>query len=208
MKKQKGTFTDLSFDYGISLDKRDRVFAPTAGYSSRFFQSFPIITDSAYIKNEYGLSSYRALSKDMIGSFKLNMTAINGLNDKDVRLSKRLYMSSNRLRGFKNGAVGPLDGLDYVGGNYSYTSNFELSLPNLLPESTKTDISTFLDFGNLWGVDYDDDIANSSKIRSSIGSAVSWTSPIGPMVFIFSQNISKASTDTTEAFSFRLGTTF
>ena len=208
MKKQKGTFTDLSFDYGISLDKRDRVFAPTAGYSSRFFQSFPIITDSAYIKNEYGLSSYRALSKDMIGSFKLNMTAINGLNDKDVRLSKRLYMSSNRLRGFKNGAVGPLDGLDYVGGNYSYTSNFELSLPNLLPESTKTDISTFLDFGNLWGVDYDNDIANSSKIRSSIGSAVSWTSPIGPMVFIFSQNISKASTDTTEAFSFRLGTTF
>jgi len=83
-----------------------------------------------------------------------------------------------------------------------------LSLPNLLPESTKTDISTFLDFGNLWGVDYDDDIANSSKIRSSIGSAVSWTSPIGPMVFIFSQNISKESTDATEAFSFRLGTTF
>ena len=208
MKKQKGTFTDLSFDYGISLDKRDRVFAPTAGYSSRFFQSFPIITDSAYIKNEYGLSSYRALSKDMIGSFKLNMSAINGLNDKDVRLSKRLYMSSNRLRGFKNGGVGPKDGLDYVGGNYSYTSNFELSLPNLLPESTKTDISTFLDFGNLWGVDYDDDIANSSKIRSSIGSAVSWTSPLGPMVFIFSQNISKESTDATEAFSFRLGTTF
>ena len=25
LKKQKGSFTDLSFDYGISLDKRDRV---------------------------------------------------------------------------------------------------------------------------------------------------------------------------------------
>ena len=87
-------------------------------------------------------------------------------------------------------------------------SNFELSLPNFLPESTKTDIGLFLDFGNLWSVDYDKSLDDSNKIRSSTGVTTNWLSPLGPMSFIFSQNISKASTDVTESFNFRLGTTF
>ena len=49
---------------------------------------------------------------------------------------------------------------------------------------------------------------DSNKIRSSTGVAASWLSPLGPMTFILSTNISKASTDTTESFNFNLGTTF
>ena len=81
-------------------------------------------------------------------------------------------------------------------------------MPNLLPESTNTDVGVFLDIGNVWGVDYDDSIDESNKIRSSTGVAASWLSPLGPMTFILSTNISKASTDTTESFNFNLGTTF
>ena len=81
-------------------------------------------------------------------------------------------------------------------------------MPKLLPESTKTDVGLFLDFGNVWGVDYDSSIDNSNKIRSSAGLAASWISPLGPMTFVLSQNISKASTDKTESFNFNLGTTF
>ena len=117
-------------------------------------------------------------------------------------------MPSRRLRGFEPGKVGPKDGDDFVGGNYSAATNFELNLPNLLPESTKTDVGLFLDFGNLWHVDYDDTIDDSNKIRSSTGVNTSWLSPLGPMSFIFSKNISKATTDVTESFNFRLGTTF
>ena len=60
----------------------------------------------------------------------------------------------------------------------------------------------------MWGVDYDDTLDDSSKIRSSTGVAANWSSPIGPMTFIFSNNLSKASTDKTESFTFNLGTTF
>ena len=66
----------------------------------------------------------------------------------------------------------------------------------------------FLDFGNLWGVDYDSTIDESNEIRSSTGVAASWNSPLGPMTFILSTNLSKASTDETESFNFNLGTTF
>ena len=112
------------------------------------------------------------------------------------------------MRGFEKGKIGPKDGADYIGGNYSAALNFDLSLPNFLPESTNTDISFFLDFGNLWGVDYDDTIDDGSKIRSSTGLSASWLSPIGPLTFTLSQNLSKASTDQTESFNFNLGTTF
>ena len=58
------------------------------------------------------------------------------------------------------------------------------------------------------GVDYDSTIDGSNRIRSSTGAAANWTSPLGPMTFILSTNLSKASTDETEGFNFNLGTTF
>ena len=208
LKKQKGTFTDFSFNYGISYDNRDRVYKPTEGYLSSFSQSLPIIADASAIRNTYQLSLYNSFSQDFIGSFKFYTSAINGLSNEDVRLSKRTFLSTNRLRGFESGKVGPKDGLDYVGGNYAIATNFDLNLPNLLPDSTKTDVGLFLDLGNVWGVDYDKTIDDSNKVRSSAGITTNWLSPVGPMSFIFSQNISKASTDVTESFNFRLGTTF
>ena len=208
LKNQKGTFTDLSFDYSISLDNRDKVYAPTDGYISSFSQGLPIYSDSPYIRNAYAFSKYKALSSDAIGTFKIYAMAVNGLSDKDVRLNQRAKLSTSRLRGFKAGKIGPKDGKDYVGGNYAMASNFEIALPNFLPESTKTDVGLFLDFGNVWSVDYDKKIDDSNAIRSSTGINTSWLSPVGPMTFVFSQNLSKASTDVTESFNFKLGTTF
>ena len=208
LKKQKGSFTDLSFDYGIAIDNRDRVFAPTDGYYSSFSQGLPLYADSPDLRNTYSLSAYQTMTPNVIGSFKFYATAVNGLDDKDVRISKRARILGAKLRGFERGKVGPKDGKDYVGGNYAVASNFEASLPNFFPESTKTDIGLFLDFGNVWSVDYDKTMDASNKIRSSVGANVGWLSPAGPMTFVFSQNLSKASTDVTESFSFRLGTTF
>ena len=208
LQKQKGTFTDLSFDYGITADNRDRVYAPTDGHITSFSQAIPLYADSPYLKNTATFSKYKSLSENANATFKLYGSAINGLNDTDVRLSKRVRLPGSRLRGFEQGKVGPKDGKDFVGGNYAVAANFEVSLPNFLPEDTKTDVGLFLDFGNLWGVDYNKETPSSNTIRSSTGVNASWLSPVGPMTFIFSQNLSKASTDVTQSFSFRLGTTF
>ena len=164
--------------------------------------------DKAFVSNTVAASTYNSFSENIIGAAKLYITAINGINDDNVRLSKRKNLSVRRLRGFESGKVGPKDGGDHIGGNYAAALNFEANFPNFLPEATNTDITGFLDFGNVWGVDYDDSINDASKIRSSTGLAASWLSPIGPMTFIFSTNISKATEDTTESFNFRLGTTF
>ena len=81
-------------------------------------------------------------------------------------------------------------------------------MPNFFSDSSNADIGLFLDFGNVWGVDYDDTIDESNEIRSSTGVVINWMSPIGPFNFTLAQNLNKVSTDVTETFSFNLGTTF
>ena len=181
---------------------------PTSGSIISFNQSIPAYADKSFISNTLKMSKYHSFNEDIVGSGKLFLSSINGLNDDDVRLSKRKVLSTKRLRGFERNKIGPVDGSDHIGGNYAAALNFEANLPNLLPENTNTDFGMFLDFGNVWGVDYDATIDDSSKIRSSAGIAMNWLSPIGPMSFVLAQDLAKADTDKTESFSFNLGTTF
>ena len=125
-----------------------------------------------------------------------------------VRLTDRLFIPRNRLRGFNTGKVGPKDGEDYVGGNYISTLNLEAAFPNLLPESSRTDINAFIDFGNIWKVDYDSSIEDESKIRSSLGVAANVWTPVGPLSFTVAEDITKAKNDETQTFNFRIGTSF
>lgn len=208
LKKQSGTFSEIAANYGFTNDKRNRAFMPTSGSIISFSQAIPIVADRSFISNTFSASKYHSFSENLIGSGKLFLSSVNGLGDDDVRLSKRKILTKRRLRGFEKGKVGPVDGDDHVGGNYSAAINFEGSFPNFLPEDTNTDVNLFLDFGNVWGVDYDSSIDDSNKIRSATGLSVNWISPIGPMNFIFAQDLTKADTDKTESFSFNLGTTF
>ncbi len=181
---------------------------PTDGIIAGFDQTLPLYADKSFLANTVFLSSYKSFGENVIGAGKFYFSSVNGLAGDDVRLSKRRNLSTKRLRGFKRGKVGPKDGEDHIGGNYAASINFEANLPKILPEATKTDIGLFLDMGNVWGVDYDDSIDEARKLRSSAGAAASWMSPIGPMTFILSTNISKHSNDETESFNFNLGTTF
>ena len=208
LKKQSGEFAELAGIYGFNFDGRDRSFMPTKGSIFGFEQTLPFYADKSYISNTITYSKYNSFSENIVGAGKIYLSAINGINNDDVRISKRKNISTKRLRGFEKGKIGPKDGKDHVGGNYAAALSLEANLPNLLPENTRTDVSLFLDFGNVWGVDYDSSIDESNELRSSTGVAASWSSPLGPMTFILSTNLSKASTDETESFNFNLGTTF
>ena len=208
LQKQAGEYFELSTNYGFTYDQRDRKFMPTDGTIFSFKQTLPILADKPYIGNTLTSSSYHSFNENIIGATKFFFSAVNGIDNEDVRLSKRKFLPTNRLRGFERGKIGPIDSNDHVGGNYAAALNLEANLPNFLPESTKTDVGVFFDVGNVWGVDYDDSIDDSNKIRSSTGISASWISPLGPMTFILAKSISKASTDVTESFNFNLGASF
>ena len=156
------------------------------------------------------LTTYKKLDKetDMIGKASLYLSAVNSLDNSDVRISKRASVPYNRLRGFKKGAVGPLDDDDFVGGNYASSLNLSTTLPGLFRTVENVDVSYFIDAGNVWGVDYSDAIDDSNFIRSSTGVSLDLLTPVGPLSFSWTQPITKKSSDKTETFRFNLGTTF
>ena len=208
LKKQEGSYFDIQADYTLDLDKRDQSFQPTDGYRSQFNQKLPFnISENQTIINQYEFSSYHEYADDVVASFSIMTKAANSLGDDDVRISERLYLPSRKLRGFESGKVGPVDNGDFVGGNYLTAINVSTNLPIL--ESLETfSFNLFYDAANIWGVDYNSEIGDSSALRSSTGLAVDWYTPIGPLSFSFAQPLTKKTTDKTQTFRFNLGTTF
>ena len=207
-KKQEGSYFDTTFAYGLTLDKRNQKFQTTDGYRSSWFQELPLISNTSSILNSYSFTAYAEPVDDMVISSGFLVRAVNSLSNDDVRVSKRLYAPSKRLRGFQSGAVGPKDGDDYVGGNYLATINTSSTVPFVLQTLESVDLKVFLDVGNVWGVDYSSAVDDSNKLRSASGVALEILTPIGPLSFSFAEAITKASTDKTETFRFQLGTTF
>ncbi len=209
LKKQKGSYTDLYFNYSINQDLRDKKFRPESGYQTFFTQELPIISDNSEFANAFEVATFKKLStkSDAIGKISFYAKTITGLSD-DVRISKRLTIPSSKLRGFEKGKVGPVDSNDFVGGNHVTTLNLSATLPNIVEGLDNLDVGVFFDAANIWGIDYDSSLDDKSTIRTSTGVAFNLLTPIGPLSFSFANALTKASSDKTETFRFRLGTQF
>ena len=208
LAKQKGTYFDTDLNYLIDYDKRNQKFQTTDGFRSRFSQSIPIVSETNAIINGYEFNHYKEILDEMVTTVSIYGKSVNSVTGDNVRISERLYMPTNKLRGFQRGKVGPIDSNDYVGGNYVSSLNIAATLPNVVPNWQNADFSIFLDAGNVWGVDYSSTINDSNKLRSAAGVALDWHTPVGPLSFSYTGVISKENTDKTEAFRFNLGTTF
>jgi outer membrane protein insertion porin family len=207
IKKQEGDYLDVYFNYGLNYDKRNKRYRADEGFVNSFYQELPLVSNNYEIVNSFESSRYQKFY-ETVTKLSFYGKAVHSIKDEDVRISKRLFMPSSKLRGFEAGKVGPVDKGDYVGGNYITAINFNATLPQFLPSFQNVDFSLFLDAANIWGVDYDKAIDDKSKIRSSTGISMDLLTPIGPLNFSFTKPITKASTDKTETFRFNLGTTF
>jgi outer membrane protein insertion porin family len=159
------------------------------------------------MKNYYNYSKYFGFFENNFSSISLYLQSAHSLKNKDIKLSERITIPSNRLRGFESGRVGPKDGDDFIGGNYSYSVNFASNIPQLFENSQNLDVLIFADAADIWGVDYNSSIKGNG-IRSSVGFGLDWMSPVGPMNFTLAYPITKEPGDKTESFRFNLGTTF
>jgi outer membrane protein insertion porin family len=206
LKTQEGSYFDTAFAYGIDLDKRNQRYQTSDGFRSRFNQRIPLVSDDFAFLNSYEFTTYNQFS-DMVTRISIQGRTVNSLNNEDVRISKRLFIPSKKLRGFQVGKVGPIDSGDFIGGNHTAVLNASTTLPEFGANLETIDFQIFFDAANVWGVDYNSSLDKSS-IRSSAGISVDWFTIIGPLNFSVSQSLSKANTDKTETFRFNIGTTF
>ncbi len=207
-KKQAGNYFDSFLKLDFDYDKRNQKFKTTDGFRSSYSIDLPVISETNTLTNKYHYKYFTELYEDNITSMSIFFQTANSINNKDIKLSERLNIPSSRLRGFESGKVGPKDGNDFIGGNFTSSINLVTTVPQVLPNLQEIDVSVFLDVANVWGVDYDSSIDDGSKIRSSIGIGVDWFTAVGPMTFSLTETLSKSNTDITEAFRFNIGTSF
>ena len=208
MKKQKGEYFDTYFNYTLDLDKRNQKFQTSRGFRSVYTQNIPIVSENNTVKNIYRYKYFTSLFDNNLSTFGFYTATSNSITGDNVKLSERLFLPSSQLRGFESGKVGPKDGTDFIGGNYVMSLNIASTLPQILPSYQNIDFSIFYDVANIWGIDYDSTIDNSSKIRSSVGISMDIFTFIGPLSLSLAETITKDVNDITETFRFNLGTTF
>ncbi len=207
-KTQEGNYWDSFLNLDFDLDKRNQKYQASEGFRSQYFLDLPLVSETATLQNTYVFKYFTELFENNISSASIFLRSSTSLKDENIKLSERINIPSNRLRGFESGKVGPKDGNDFIGGNYAATINFTSSIPQILQNSENIDFLVFFDAGNVWGVDYFDGDDEGSEIRSATGVAVDWLTPVGPLNFTLALPVTKADNDKTETFRFNIGTSF
>tara|TARA_B100001093_G_scaffold267623_1_gene255944 strand:+ start:1513 stop:3756 length:2244 start_codon:yes stop_codon:yes gene_type:complete len=207
-QKQAGNYFDTFLKFNFDYDKRNQKFKTSDGFRSNYSLNVPIISDTNTLTNKYDYRIYNEFFENNITSFSFSLSSANSITNDDVKLSERLFISSRRLRGFESGKIGPKDGTDFIGGNYSATFNAQSNIPVIFQNFQNLDAVMFFDAGSLWGVDYNSSLDDGGKLRSSIGVGVDWFTIVGPLNFSLTEVITKEKDDITESFRFNIGTTF
>jgi len=206
-KTQEGNYFDSFLGLDFNYDKRNQKFQTTSGFFSNYGLNLPIISDTNTLTNSYIYKIFGELYENNVSTFSVLLKSSNSISGDDIKLSERLYVPGTKLRGFESGKIGPKDGSDFIGGNYVSSINATTTIPMFLENLQTVDIVLFADAANIWGVDYNNSL-DENGIRSSIGVALDWLTPVGPLTFSLAQPITKEPTDIEETFRFNIGTSF
>jgi len=113
--------------------------------------------------------------------------------------------------------LGPRDSIgainDSLGGNYYAVARLDATFPVGLPKELGIRGGLFIDAGSVWGMDGNPigssgAIDTSAQLRAAAGFALYWDTPIGPLVFNWSNPILAVVGDETQSFSVSVKTAF
>ncbi len=167
--------------------------------------------------NEYIRATSKMVAQKLVFNEEVTLRAtfesgyLGWLGDNNSRTVDRFLLSSELLRGFEPGGIGPRDvspiasGGNYsdaLGGNLYAVARFDAEFPLGLPEEIGLKGGVFYDVGNLWGLDDSNASAAGTNVvgrngsfRHVVGFSLLWTTGLGPLRFNFSKAIIKEDFD-------------
>ncbi len=103
LRSRQGDFVTTSLGYNFLYDQRDSKFSPTSGSIIYFDQNIAtFFSDIPTVQTGVGATFYKELfSEKFIGSAKARLANVVAFNDKDVKLSDRIFASASDIRGFE-----------------------------------------------------------------------------------------------------------
>jgi outer membrane protein insertion porin family len=194
---------------GYGRDTRDSIYFPTRGYLIEVGVEGGLPGgDLKYYRAQANAQFLRPIWGPIVLGLKGEFGWADGYGGKPLPFFKNFYAGGvDSVRGFESGTIGPRDiNGEYIGGNKRLVGSVELlfPLPGVKAEKSVR-LSAFADFGYVWS---EDQRLLLGDLRSSVGVAVSWFSPVGPLKFSLARPMQTKPNDRIERFQFLLGRVF
>jgi len=178
-----------------------------------------------YYKLNYQYQSLKPLSKNVSLLLNGELGIGGGYSGGALPLFRNFFAGGiGSVRGFDTGAIGPKavnsGGSTFsIGGDKRIVGNAELLFPFPgMGNDRSVRLSTFLDIGAVAGPgdDPDNNPATPGRysklsladMRYSVGLAVTWYSPMGPIKLSLAKPLNAAADDKDQMFQFQLGNVF
>lgn len=203
----EGKRTTSSIGATFTYDSRRTGLNPTAGFLIESGLDYAGLGGD----NEYIRATSKIVAQKLVFNEEITLRAtvetgyLGWLGDNKSRTIDRFLLSSDTLRGFEPGGIGPRDMSgsydDALGGNLYAVAQFDAEFPLGLPEELGIRGGLFYDVGNLWGLDDSNAAAGSNVVgrggsfRHVVGFSLLWTTGLGPLRFNFSKALSKEEFD-------------
>jgi len=219
IQAEEGERTTSSIGYEYRYDTRTSGLNPNAGVLLTFGQDLAGLGgDNTYIRTTArAVGQTLVLNEEVALRATIEGGALNMLEG-NSRVVDRFFLRSSQMRGFAFRGLGPRDTVaandDALGGNYYVAARFQADFPLGIPEEIGIGAGVFFDAGSVWGLDNRDgagganSVDDSFSLRTAVGVAINWDTPIGPLVFSFAQALSKESFDETQVFDISIRTSF
>ncbi|MPZ43597.1 MAG: outer membrane protein assembly factor BamA [Betaproteobacteria bacterium] len=191
---------------GWSRDNRDSLIYPTKGRMQRLSLESGLPGGSLrYYKLSYQHQWYWPLTRYYTLMLNGEIGIGDGLDDKPLPFFKNFFAGGvSSVRGYDANSLGPKDQFgDPIGGSKRVVLNAEFFIPFPgLENDRSVRLSAFTDAGMIA------DKFSGDEFRSSVGVAVLWVSPLGPLKISVAQPMSDKSGDKKQRFQFTFGASF
>ena len=212
------SYSASSVGYTYTFDTRDDPLRPTKGWNFAVSQDVSGLGgELKYLRSVAGVEYYHPFFFDLVGEIALNAGYISGYGGLAVPINERFFKGGPSFRGFEIAGIGPRDLTtdSALGGQLYFIGTYQVRLPDILPADYGISLSAFSDFGTL-GVDRSRTLecVSSEKCkddlapRLSLGIAINWRSPFGPVEVDVGYPLVKQSYDKAQAIRLSAGTQF
>ena len=215
IRQQEGERVTSEIGQTLTHDKRNSKVDPSSGYVVSMSNDVAGVGgDARYVANKLKGTVYIPLDDDNKYIFSTGAEGgyIVGLGE-DVVINNRYFLGGSTFRGFDNAGIGPRDTStgDALGGNRYVKGTAELTTPIGLAKETGVNAHFFTDVGSLGQIDSKGTTPNlraDDALRLSVGTGLSWKSPLGPLRGDFAIPLIKEDYDEKRVFNFAFGTRF
>lgn len=205
-------FDILRVTGSFSYDTRNKAILPDKGILHRISTeaTIPSFGNSLeFFKVQYRTQWFTEIAEDYIFSLKGDVGYGDSYSSNQLfPFFENFYAGGPKsVRGYEENTLGPKDSLGRpLGGNLRLFAGAEVIIPVPFFRDIKNlRFSSFMDAGNVYGIDEDFDVG---ELRYSAGVAGIWVSPFGLISVSIAQPFGDKSGDEIQQFQFTFGTSF